>query len=152
MPRKYISQTIKKTVAANQQWRCNICKNILEETFETDHIIPLMNGGTNEQSNLQSLCPNCHRKKTLHEKPAAKKPAVKKPAPNKSPTKKLPISETDIMFQSMFGQPRPAAKKPAVKKPATNKSPAKKQPISETDVMYQSIFGEPSPAINKKIV
>jgi len=106
MPRKYISQTIKKTVAAKQQWRCNICKNILEETFETDHIIPLMNGGTNEQSNLQSLCPNCHRKKSLHEKPAVKKPAVKKPA-----VKKPAACDADVMYQSMFGESRPATNK-----------------------------------------
>jgi len=121
MARKYISQTIKKTVAANQQWRCNICKTMLEETFETDHIIPLMNGGTNEQNNLQSLCPNCHRKKSLHEKqvkPCAKKPAATKPV-TKSTATKLATKKTntqskktntqsnnDKMYQSIFGKTR----------------------------------------------
>ena len=109
MARKYISQTIKKTVAANQQWRCNICKTMLEETFETDHIIPLMNGGTNEQNNLQSLCPNCHRKKSLHEKqvkPCAKKPVTKSTATKLATKKTNTQSNNDKMYQSIFGKTR----------------------------------------------
>ncbi len=30
----------------------------------TDHIIPLVNNGTNELSNLQALCVGCHMDKT----------------------------------------------------------------------------------------
>ena len=118
MPRKYISQTIKKTVASNQQWCCNICKNILEETFETDHIIPIMNGGTNEQSNLQSLCPNCHRKKSLHEKcvkPSVKKTNSKNQADVKTKKQtdvktKIQI-DSDIIYESMFGETREMTRK-----------------------------------------
>lgn len=31
---------------------------------ELDHIVPLFKGGTNDESNLQGLCVECHRKKT----------------------------------------------------------------------------------------
>ncbi len=31
---------------------------------ELDHIIPLHKGGTNEESNLQGLCGDCHAEKT----------------------------------------------------------------------------------------
>ena len=38
---------------------------MLDETYEIDHITPLYKGGTNDIINLQALCPNCHRKKTI---------------------------------------------------------------------------------------
>ncbi len=31
---------------------------------QVDHVIPRSNGGTNDESNLQSLCDHCHDKKT----------------------------------------------------------------------------------------
>lgn len=34
---------------------------------EVDHIIPLARGGTNERSNLQSMCKRCHSRKTALE-------------------------------------------------------------------------------------
>lgn len=55
----------KKMVAANQQWKCGQCGQMLDETYEVDHIIPLCDGGTNELSNLMALDPICHKKKTL---------------------------------------------------------------------------------------
>ena len=62
--KRYVSVKNKKTVASNQKWNCNICKNMLDETYEIDHITPLYKGGTNDIINLQALCPNCHRKIT----------------------------------------------------------------------------------------
>lgn len=35
--------------------------------LEADHIVPLHLGGTNEPSNLQSLCRECHALKTARE-------------------------------------------------------------------------------------
>jgi len=32
---------------------------------QVDHIVPLANGGTNSDSNLQTLCARCHRRKTV---------------------------------------------------------------------------------------
>tara|TARA_B100000131_G_scaffold256870_1_gene251710 strand:+ start:129 stop:497 length:369 start_codon:yes stop_codon:yes gene_type:complete len=63
--KRYVSVKNKKIVASNQKWNCNICKNMLDETYEIDHIRPLYKGGTNNIINLQALCPNCHRKKTI---------------------------------------------------------------------------------------
>lgn len=65
----------------NQTWRrlrllvlhseplCRECKKNgrLTAATEVDHIIPLSKGGTNELSNLQPLCHECHSRKTASE-------------------------------------------------------------------------------------
>ena len=63
-----VSQTLKKYVAANQQWKCNYCNNLLDASYEVDHKIPLYKNGSNDISNLQALCRNCHGKKTIYDK------------------------------------------------------------------------------------
>lgn len=63
--KRSVSETKKKYVASNQQWRCAHCNQQLDHTFEVDHIVDLQYGGTNEVSNLVALCRNCHGKKTL---------------------------------------------------------------------------------------
>ena len=45
--------------------QCANCGAIHE--LETDHIVPLHRGGTNEWTNLQSLCKPCHAAKTARE-------------------------------------------------------------------------------------
>jgi len=59
-----VSNLTKKKVAACQEWKCKLCNCLLDECFEIDHIICIKDGGSNEECNLQALCPNCHRKKT----------------------------------------------------------------------------------------
>jgi hypothetical protein len=66
--KRNVSALLKKKVAASQQWKCTSCKNILDETYEVDHIIALEHGGSNDPSNLRALCPHCHRKKTVEER------------------------------------------------------------------------------------
>ena len=63
-----VTQTIKKYVASNQQWKCKYCNNLLDASYEIDHIIPLYKNGTNEIYNLQALCRNCHGKKTIYDR------------------------------------------------------------------------------------
>ncbi len=62
--KRKVTDSTKKLVASNQQWRCAICHCILDETYEVDHIIPLYKNGSNEIDNLMALDPICHRKKT----------------------------------------------------------------------------------------
>jgi 5-methylcytosine-specific restriction enzyme A len=55
----------KKMVASQQKWKCMHCNALLDYSYEIDHIQPLYQGGTNDLSNLQALCRNCHGRKTL---------------------------------------------------------------------------------------
>ena len=57
---------LRNRVAFRQLWKCNICKNLLNETFIVDHILPLFLKGTNSDLNLQALCPSCDRFKTSY--------------------------------------------------------------------------------------
>ena len=59
-----VPESVKKYVAANQYWKCKSCNNLLDETYEIDHILALEDNGTNDLENLQALCRNCHGKKT----------------------------------------------------------------------------------------
>jgi len=44
------------------------CDRYLKRSeFHVDHIIPRVQGGTNDPSNLQALCITCHMKKTRQE-------------------------------------------------------------------------------------
>ena len=65
--RPYLSPFTKRQVAARQKWRCAICKQILDETYEIDHIKPLFQGGSNETSNLHALCKRDHLSKSAME-------------------------------------------------------------------------------------
>ena len=59
--RPYISNLVKRRVAAKQGWRCRVCKQLLDETYEIDHIRPLFKGGhPTDASNLQALCKRDH--------------------------------------------------------------------------------------------
>ena len=63
--RRAVPHTDKLHVAAQQRWACASCKSTLNEFFELDHILPVALGGTNTTENLQALCPDCHRHKSL---------------------------------------------------------------------------------------
>jgi hypothetical protein len=65
--KRSVSETKKKYVAANQDWKCGHCHNQLDHTFEIDHKIRLEYGGGNDVSNLIALCRNCHGIKTASE-------------------------------------------------------------------------------------
>jgi hypothetical protein len=65
--KRSVSETKKKYVASNQEWKCGNCNAQLDHTFEIDHKVRLEYGGGNDVQNLIALCRNCHGKKTASE-------------------------------------------------------------------------------------
>jgi len=59
--RKRFTKWIKDAVLFRQNYRCNICFDLLEFP-EYDHIDG--ERSNNSYQNCQALCPNCHAKKT----------------------------------------------------------------------------------------
>lgn len=62
--KRSVSESRKKFVASQQQWRCKHCRSVLTHTFQVDHVIGLEMGGSNEVDNLVALCVECHAHKT----------------------------------------------------------------------------------------
>ena len=65
--KRCVSETKKKFVASNQNWKCAHCTTQLPAWFEVDHKIRLEHGGDNHVNNLEALCRDCHGKKTSME-------------------------------------------------------------------------------------
>ena len=60
---------------------CGLCQDCLAKgritiATEVDHIKALTNGGTNEYSNLVSLCHDCHANKTARDTGKSRRPAI----------------------------------------------------------------------------
>lgn len=54
----------KRFVLKRDNWTCAVCGLKDLEIMEVDHIIEKFYGGTDDFENLQTLCPNCHARKT----------------------------------------------------------------------------------------
>ena len=65
--KRSVSETKKKYVASQQNWKCGNCKIQLPAWFEVDHKIRLEYGGSNHINNLVAYCRDCHGKKTALE-------------------------------------------------------------------------------------
>lgn len=65
--KRSVSETKKKYVASQQNWRCEQCQSQLNHTYEIDHRVRLEYGGSNNVENLVALCRNCHGVKTARE-------------------------------------------------------------------------------------
>ena len=83
--RYHFTELERASIASNQKWKCKgvilgdkyeggrkeigCGVDFLEgRDFEVDHIKRLEEGGSNNPTNLQTLCKNCHKQKTLIEK------------------------------------------------------------------------------------
>lgn len=64
--RQGVSDELKRAVLRRQSHKCAGCEDELEEP-EFDHAVPLCKGGTNEASNINALCGQCHSSKTRSE-------------------------------------------------------------------------------------
>ena len=65
--RKRLTDLERRRLACSQEWKCIVCYELLPAEFQIDHVVPLSEGGSNEITNLQCLCPNCHAIKTATE-------------------------------------------------------------------------------------
>jgi len=65
--KRSVSETKKKYIASQQNWRCGQCNSQLNHTYEIDHRVRLEYGGSNDVNNLVALCRNCHGEKTAKE-------------------------------------------------------------------------------------
>ena len=95
MVKRKVSESVKKQVAGRQRYTCATIPNYTcpmnkkpfdESGYEIDHIQELRHGGSNDITNLQALCPSCHRVKTTRNstKPVIIPPAIPKPVVNKT--------------------------------------------------------------------
>jgi len=66
-PRRRLTAHEKRLVAARAGWRCADCGELLDETYEIDHVIALSLGGADEVANCAPLHAACHRRKTLRD-------------------------------------------------------------------------------------
>lgn len=62
-----IPQVVRKYVFQRDNYQCKACgQTQLETELNIDHIIPLARGGSNDISNLQTLCRTCNQSKKHH--------------------------------------------------------------------------------------
>jgi hypothetical protein len=67
MPRVYIPAEIERRVRAAARDRCGYClspQHLVMARLEIEHIVPLSQGGTSDESNLWLACPLCNRYKS----------------------------------------------------------------------------------------
>lgn len=60
----------RRIVAKRDGRKCNACgvtRGLSYSYLHLDHIVPLADGGTATEENLQLLCPDCHKEKTARE-------------------------------------------------------------------------------------
>ncbi|WP_036486745.1 HNH endonuclease [Myxosarcina sp. GI1] len=63
-PRINIPHTVRKYVLQRDEYQCQSCgKTAKEIELNIDHIIALAKGGSNDISNLQTLCRRCNQQK-----------------------------------------------------------------------------------------
>jgi len=57
---------LKRETLKRDNWTCQTCGFRDKEIMEADHIKEKAIGGKDELDNMQTLCPNCHRRKTIN--------------------------------------------------------------------------------------
>lgn len=63
-PRIKLAAAVRKYVFERDHYQCKSCgQTNVESHLTIDHIIPLAGGGSNDISNLQTLCQSCNQSK-----------------------------------------------------------------------------------------
>ncbi len=63
-PRIPIPSSVREYIFQRDNYTCKSCGRNQDKTIlNIDHIIPLAKGGSNDISNLQTLCKNCNQRK-----------------------------------------------------------------------------------------
>jgi len=61
---RYVQPSVRVSVLHRDKYKCVFCgRNSKQIQLEVDHIIPFCKGGSNDISNLQTLCIDCNRGK-----------------------------------------------------------------------------------------
>jgi 5-methylcytosine-specific restriction endonuclease McrA len=58
---------LRRAVLLRDGYRCAVCRRLCGEYPQVDHIVPRSQGGTDDLSNLQTLCLEHHGQKTRGE-------------------------------------------------------------------------------------
>ncbi len=67
MRRRRIPQHLRVQVLARDHYRCLMCgASRADTTLHVDHIVPVVEGGTDELDNLATLCRECNQGKAAH--------------------------------------------------------------------------------------
>lgn len=64
IPRKHIPFALKLAVFKRDNFRCVVCGKGKESGLHADHKIPVIQGGTDDMENLQTLCSSCNLSKS----------------------------------------------------------------------------------------
>lgn len=70
-PRIKIPPEVRQYILNRDNHKCQHCSST--QKLEIDHIIPLVQGGTNDLSNLQTLCLTCNRQKHSNNDPKSQR-------------------------------------------------------------------------------
>lgn len=70
----YVWQKTRKRALVRDSYLCQVClkSNRLTLATEVDHILNKAQGGTDSLDNLQSICTDCHKIKTIEERKKCK--------------------------------------------------------------------------------
>jgi hypothetical protein len=67
--KRLLTAADRKRIAARQGYKCAKCRITFGiGGYHVDHIKRFSDGGSDKDSNLQALCPNCHSEKTENER------------------------------------------------------------------------------------
>lgn len=75
--KRTLTSADKKRVASKQGYKCRNCGKTFGAVYHVDHIRRFGDGGSDKESNLQALCPNCHADKTEQERHLTKQKKIR---------------------------------------------------------------------------